>query len=204
MNLLELMVKIGVDDQASSRIAGIADDVKGKLGAAVKVAGAAVAAGAAAAGAAVVAIGKQALDSYASYEQLAGGVQKLYGNAGQSLDEYAASVGKTVDEVQGDWERNERAQKIMFENAQQAYKTAGMSANEYMEQATSFSAALVNSLGGDTEAAARQTDVAMRAMSDNVNTFGSNMADVQHAFQGFSRQNYTMLDNLSIAGARAA
>lgn len=73
-----------------------------------------------------------------------------------------------------------------------------------MEQATSFSAALINSLGGDTEAAAAQTQKAMVAMSDNVNTFGTNMTDVQNAFQGFAKQNYTMLDNLNDMGALAA
>lgn len=82
--------------------------------------------------------------------------------------------------------------------AEEAYKTSGLSANEYMEQATSFSAALINSLGGDTKKAAEITDVAMRAMSDNVNTFGTDMAAVQNAFQGFSKQNYTMLDNLKL------
>ena len=124
----------------------------------------------------LTAIGKMALDSYAQYEQLSGGVDKLYGDAADKLRGYA----------------------------QQAYATAGMSANQYMEQATSFSAALISSLGGDQQKAADMTDVAMRAMSDNVNVFGSNMEDVQNAFQGFAKQNYTMLDNLSIAGGIAA
>lgn len=169
MNLLDLMVKIGVDDQASSRIAGIADGAKGVAGG-VAAAGAAIAGAAAAAGAGVAAIGKQALDSYASYEQLSGGVEKLFGDASDAV----------------------------ARNAQEAYKTTGMSANQYMEQATSFSAALIGSLGGDTAKAAEQADVAMRAMSDNVNVFGSNMGDVQNAFQGFAKQNYTMLDNLKL------
>lgn len=128
----------------------------------------AVVGGAAATG--IAAIGKMALDSYAQYEQLSGGVDKLYGDAADKLRGYA----------------------------QQAYATAGMSANQYMEQATSFSAALISSLGGDQQKAAEMTDVAMRAMSDNVNVFGSNMEDVQNAFQGFAKQNYTMLDNLKL------
>lgn len=107
---------------------------------------------------------------YARYEQLVGGVDKLFGDASGQLQEYAA----------------------------QAYKTSGLSANQYMEQATSFSAALISSLGGDTEKAADLADVAMRSMADNVNVFGSDMESVQNAFQGFAKQNYTMLDNLKL------
>jgi len=170
MNLLDLMVKIGVDDQASSKIGGIASGITGKLGQAAKVVGTAIAGATVAAGAGAVAIGKAAVDSYASYEQMVGGVDKLFGDASGKLQQYAA----------------------------QAYQTSGMSANQYMEQATSFSAALINSLGGDTARAADMADVAMRAMSDNVNVFGSNAEDVQNAFQGFAKQNYTMLDNLKL------
>lgn len=163
-------------------------------GAALKVA----AAGAAAAAGGVAWMGKEALSAYSDYEQLSGGVAKLYGNAGQSVEEYAAANNKAVDQVIDAWNRNESAQQTVMSNAAQAYKTAGMSANQYMEQATSFSASLINSLGGDTQKAAEMTDVAMRAMSDNVNTFGTSMTDVQNAFQGFSKQNYTMLDNLKL------
>ena len=127
----------------------------------------------AAIGAAAAAVGKFASDavsSYANYEQLIGGVEKLYGDAAGQLEEFANN----------------------------AYKTSGMSANAYMETATSFSAALINSLDGDQKKAAEMTDVAMRAMSDNVNVFGSDMASVQNAFQGFAKQNYTMLDNLKL------
>lgn len=84
------------------------------------------------------------------------------------------------------------------EYANQAYKTAGMSANEYMQNVTSFSASLLQSLGGDTKAAADVANMAMVDMSDNANKFGSNMADIQHAYQGFAKQNYTMLDNLKL------
>lgn len=130
----------------------------------------AAAAGVAAMGTAAVAVGKSALESYAQYEQLVGGVDKLFGDASGKLQEYAAK----------------------------AYKTSGMSANQYMEQATSFSASLISSLGGDTAQAAELANVAMVAMADNVNVFGSNMEDVQNAFQGFAKQNYTMLDNLKL------
>ena len=118
----------------------------------------------------VMSLTSAAVASYSSYEQLAGGVEKLYGDAAGQVKAFA----------------------------DQAYQSSGMSANQYMEQATAFSASLIKSLGGDTAAAARQTDVAMRAMSDNVNVFGSNMQDVQNAYQGFAKQNYTMLDNLKL------
>lgn len=127
----------------------------------------------AAIGAATVAVGaltKSAVESYAEYEQLAGGVKKLYGDAADELMRYA----------------------------EQGYKTSGMSANKYMELATSFSAALINSLDGDTSKAAKQTDVAMRAIADNFNTFGGDISNIQNAFQGFAKQNYTMLDNLKL------
>ena len=170
MNLLDLMVRIGVDDKASTRIDGIAGSIKGKLSSAARYGTMALGAVTTAATAGAVAIGKQALDAYADYEQLAGGVEKLFGSASDTV----------------------------MRNAQRAYMTAGMSANQYMEQATGFSASLIQSLGGDTEEAARLADEAMRAMSDNVNVFGSNMEDVQNAYQGFAKQNYMMLDNLRL------
>lgn len=198
MDLLNLAVKIFADDQASKEIPSIASNITGGLGKAVAgVAKIGAAATAAAAGAAV-AMGTAAVNSYAEYEQLSGGIAKLYGNAGMSLEEYAASVGQSMDEAAGAYERNERAQQMMLDNAQQAYKTAGMDANSYMESATQFSASLVNSLGGDTEKAAQLTDVAMRAISDNVNTFGSDADSVTNAIIGMSRGNYTMLDNMKL------
>lgn len=115
-------------------------------------------------------IGKMALDAYADYEQLEGGVEKLFGNASD----------------------------IVMQNAKNAYQTAGMSANQYMEQATSFSASLIDSLNGNQKKASEQVDVAMRAISDNFNTFGGDMSMIQGAFQGFAKQNYTMLDNLKL------
>lgn len=201
MNLLDLMVKIGVDDQASKEVGGIGASITKKLGSAVKTVGKVTAAGVAAAGAGAIAMTKAATESYAAYEQLSGGVAKLYGNAGMSLEEYAKSVHKTTDEVAAEWQRNEDAQTSLMQHAQKAYKTSGMSMNDYMEQATGFSAALINSLGGDTEKAAELTDRAMRAMSDNVNTFGSNAEDVQNAVMGISRGNFTMLDNLKLGFA---
>lgn len=162
----------GVDTTSAGKSMGekAGSGFGGSLASAAKKGLAVVAASATAALAGVAAIGKSALDAYASYEQLVGGVDKLFGEASGKLQAYAA----------------------------RAYETSGMSANQYMEQATSFSAALINSLAGDTEKAADQADKAMRSMSDNVNVFGSRMEDVQNAFQGFAKQNYTMLDNLKL------
>lgn len=177
MDLFDLVAKITLDSSEYEKGIKSAGDgasaLSSKWAMFGKAAGIAGAATVAAVGASAVAIGgltKQAVQAYASYEQLAGGVKKLYGDAS--------------DEI--------------IKNANQAYKTSGMSANQYMEQATSFSAALINSLNGDVSAAAKQTDVAMRAISDNVNTFGTDMGSVQYAFQGFAKQNYTMLDNLKL------
>ena len=194
MNLLDLMIKVGVDDQATPALGEIGGRARGALATAAK-----AAVGAAAAAAAGVGVlTKASLDGYAAYEQNVGGVQKLFGNMGQSLEEYAAMTGQTCDEAAAKWQELESAQTTMLDQARGAYKTCGMSANRYMEQATSFSAALINSLGGDTVKAAAQAQKAMVAMSDNVNTFGTDMTDVQNAFQGFAKQNYTMLDNLKL------
>lgn len=138
------------------------------------------------------------VSEYGEQEQLVGGVKKLYGNMGMSVEEYAQSVGKSVSEVSDEWQKLETAQNTVLENSKNAYKTAGMSANQYMATATSFSAALINSLGGDMQKAAEQTDVAMTAISDNFNTFGGDIGMIQGAFAGFAKQNYTMLDNLKL------
>lgn len=166
MNLMDLFVKISVDDQASSQVETIGSKLKGGLATAAKVGAAAVAA----AGTAVVAIGKQAVDQYAEYEQLVGGVETLFK---QSSD-------------------------IVMGYAENAYKTAGLSANEYMNTVTSFSASLLQSLGGDTEEAAKYADMAITDMSDNANKMGTSMEMIQNAYQGFAKQNYTMLDNLKL------
>lgn len=194
MNLLDLMIKVGVDDQATSKLGEIGGRAAGIVGGAAKV----VAGGVAAAAAGVAAVTKASLDGYSAYEQAVGGVKKLYGNMGLSLEEYAASVGQTTDQARAKWQALGNAQATMLKQAQGAFATCGMSANVYMEQATSFSAALINSLGGDTERAAAQTQKAMVSMADNVNTFGTSMQDVQNAYQGFAKQNYTMLDNLKL------
>ena len=136
-----------------SKLGGITSALKGAIGAA-------------AIGSAL----KEAVGSFAEYEQLVGGVEKLYKGSADIVKQYAAD----------------------------AYKTVGMSANDYMATATQFSASMTASLGGDVQKSAAQTQKAMEVISDNVNVFGSNMEDVTNAFKGFSKQNYTMLDNLKL------
>lgn len=119
---------------------------------------------------AAISIGKASLDSYGEYEQLVGGVETLYKDGAKVVEQYA---------------------KRAFENV-------GMSANDYMETSTSFAASLVSSLAGDTDAAAEMSNMAISDMADNWNKMGSSVQSVQDAYRGFSKQNYTMLDNLKI------
>lgn len=166
MNLLDLAVKITCDDQASGQVGGIGSRITGALGTAAKVGGAAVAA----LGTATVGVGKMALDAYANYEQLVGGVDTLFKDSSSQLQAYAA----------------------------QAYQTAGMSANQYMETATSFSASLIQGLGGDTQAAVEAANMAITDMSDNANKMGTDIGMIRDAYQGFAKDNYDMLDNLKL------
>lgn len=198
MNLLDLMVKIGVDDQASGKIGSIASGITGTVGGIAKVGAVAFAAVGSAAVSATGVIVKQALDAYSSYEQNVGGIQKLFGNMGKSVEEYAAITGQSTAEIGDKWQTLEDSQNKVLANANNAYKTAGLSANAYMEQVTSFSASLISSLGGDTAKAADYANVAMVNMADNANTFGTSIGDIQNAYQGFAKQNYTMLDNLKL------
>lgn len=141
-----------------------------KFGEVVKKVGEVAAVALAAAGAAVIALGKTAIESYAEYEQLVGGVDTLFKESSKTIQKYA----------------------------DEAYKTAGISSNQYMEQATSFSASLIQSLGGDTKKAAEYANKAIIDMSDNANKMGSDIESLQNAYQGFAKQNYTMLDNLKL------
>ncbi len=170
----------------------------GKLGSLASKGMAAVAGAVTVASGAMAALGKSALDAYADYEQLTGGVSTLFGAQEMSLNEYAASVGKSVDAVRGEYDKLIAAQDSVMQNAAEAFRTAGMSQNEYMETVTSFSAALISSLGGDTLKAAEVADRAIVDMADNANKMGSSMESIQNAYQGFAKQNYTMLDNLKL------
>ena len=149
-------------------------------------------------GSAFVNVGKQAIASYGEYEQLVGGVQTLFGAGGKSIEDYAKSVGKTVDEVRTEYDNLMTSQQAVLDNASVAYATAGLSANAYMETVTSFSASLLQSLGGDTVKSAELANIAIIDMSDNANKMGTSMESIQNAYQGFAKGNYTMLDNLKL------
>lgn len=174
MNVFDLFAKISLD---TSEYEGQLDDASGKthnFGEKLKngLATAAKVGTAAitAASAAISFMTKQSIDGYAEYEQLVGGVETLFKNNADTVMDYANN----------------------------AYKTAGMSANQYMDTVTSFSASLLQSLGGDTEAAAHVADKAITDMADNANKMGTAMDSIQNAYQGFAKQNYTMLDNLKL------
>lgn len=157
-----------------------------------------IAVGAAAGATALVALGTQAVKGYAEYEQLVGGVETLFGAGGQSIDEYAKTVGKTVSEVRGEYDGLMKSQTTVLNNANNAYKTAGMSANDYMSNVTSFSASLISSVGGDTQKAAKIADQAMVDISDNANKMGTDMESVIGTYQSLARGNFGMLDNLKL------
>ena len=171
--------------------------MKGIGSGAIKVGKGLAVAGAAAA-TAVTALVSKSVGAFADYEQLTGGVETLFGAGGRSVEEYAQSVGKSVSDIQGKYDSLMSAQNAVLENANKAYMTAGMSANEYMDTVTGFSASLISSLGGDTNKAADYANSALVDMSDNANKMGTDMESIKNAYQGFAKQNYTMLDNLKL------
>lgn len=141
---------------------------------------------------------KDSIDMGGALQQSIGGIETLFGAGGKSMEEYAQSVGKSVDAVKDEYASLMQSQQTVFDNAAQAYKTVGLSANDYMEQTTSFAASLLSSVSKDTNAAAQLANMAMVDMADNANKMGTNMQDIQNAYQGFAKQNYTMLDNLKL------
>ncbi|MBQ7344576.1 MAG: hypothetical protein IJW45_00750 [Oscillospiraceae bacterium] len=151
-------------------LGGLGNAVKGTLGGLTKVVAGVTASITAAFGAAAVAITKQSVDAYADYEQLIGGVKTLFKDGADKVAAYA----------------------------EDAFYRAGVSANKYMETVTSFSASLISSLGGDTAKAADVADMAMVDMADNANKMGTAAESIRNAYQGFAKQNYTMLDNLKL------
>ena len=173
MNLLDLMIKIGLEDEASSaldKVAGNAKSIASSIGSGLATAAKVGAAGIAAAAGAVTALTTASVKNYAEYEQLVGGIDTLFAASSAKVQEYAAN----------------------------AFLTAGMSANDYMDTVTSFSASLLQGLGGDTDKAAEIANRAITDMSDNANKMGTSMEAIQNAYQGFAKQNYTMLDNLKL------
>ena len=209
MELFKLFGTIAVDNAtAKQAIKDTSDEASGaesvmssafeNIGSFAVKCGQVIATGLAVGATAITALAKSSLDSYGEYEQLVGGVETLFGAGGKSLEEYAASVGKTVDEVSAEYEMLMNRQSTVFQNAENAYMTAGMSANEYMSTVTSFSASLIQSLGDNAASAAIIADKAITDMSDNANKMGTSMESIQNAYQGFAKQNYTMLDNLKL------
>lgn len=172
MNLLDLFVKISVDTSEVDKSLGDTKEKALSFGDVLKanIAGQAIVAGVKAVAGAVKNIGEAAIQSYGEYEQLVGGVETLFKSSADTVMQYAEN----------------------------AYQTAGMSANEYMTTVTAFSASLLQSMGGDTEAAAEKANLAITDMSDNANKMGSSMESIQNAYSGFAKQNYTMLDNLKL------
>jgi len=150
-----------------------------------------------AASAGIAALTTSAVKSYAEYEQLVGGVETLF-TPTQSMSEFVTQlqeIGVSAQEASSQY--SEGADKVM-EQASNAWKTAGLSTNDYLETVTSFSASLISSLGGDTVKAASYADMAITDMSDNANKMGTDISSIQNAYQGFAKQNYTMLDNLKL------
>lgn len=184
MDLFTLVAKLTIDksqyeqgldeaeSEASSAGGGFANAL-GKVGKAAGTIAKVGAAGIAAGSAAVGALAKQSIDAYGEYEQLVGGVETLFGDS---------------------------AQKVIAD-AGEAYKTAGMSMNDYMETSIQSAASLINSLDGDQAKAAELMNMSITDMADNVNKMGTSMEGVQNAYRGFSRGNFTMLDNLALGFA---
>lgn len=173
-----IVLNTGGAEKQLAKISAAGKKVGGVLGKGFKLAGQAalqmgkvIGAGVAAGTTAMGKLVSSAMSAYANYEQLEDGVKKLFGDD---------------------------AQNLVMEYARNAYRTAGLSANEYMDTVTSFSASLISSLGKDTVAAAAYADLAITDMADNANTFGTSMEDIQNAYKGFSKGTYTMLDNLKL------
>lgn len=159
------------ESQLNDKMGKAGDDAGGSFAQRfAKAAAAALKIASAAAAAAMVAVAKASLDEYANYEQLAGGIETLYGDAASTV----------------------------MANAEQAFSSAGLSANAYMETVTSTSAALINSLGGDTEKAAQMADMAIRDMADNANKMGTDIGSIQDAYSSFARGQFQLLDNLRL------
>lgn len=173
-NAFDLMAVLTLDSsQYDKGLDEAGENAKGlgsKIGGALKTVGKVSAGAIAAGGAAVAGLTKSAVSAYADYEQLSGGVETLFKSSSDVVMKYAEN----------------------------AYKTAGLSANEYMETVTSFSASLLQSLNGDTAKAAETADLAITDMSDNANKMGTSMESIQNAYNGFAKQNFTMLDNLKL------
>ena len=160
--------------------------------------GKAMASAAAAGTAAVAGLTKEAVSAFADYQQLSGGVETLFGSAYASAEEYAEGLGVSLGYAEATFEDYQNRQQTILDNADNAYKTAGLSANEYMETVTGFAASLNASLGDRAWQSAYYADQAVTDMADNANKMGSSMESIQNAYAGFAKGNFTMLDNLKL------
>lgn len=176
-SVFEIFAKLGLDSSDFDKGLNDAKSTLSNMGSAVGSGLGTIAkigtAAVASASAGIAALGTMAVKGYADYEQLTGGVETLFKTSSNTVMDYADN----------------------------AYKTAGLSANQYMETVTSFSASLLQSLDGDTEKAAQVADKAIVDMADNASKMGSSIESIQTAYQGFAKQNYTMLDNLKLGRA---
>ena len=172
----------------------LSDALKGGLVTSLKIAGTVLAAGVGAA----VKVSNDAVSAYADYEQLVGGVETLFGNAKDTIEKYTVSVDGDVESVAVKFKKTHNTVKEVLKNAENAYLTAGLSANDYMETVTGFAAALTSSLGEYADQAGVYADMAVSDMSDNANKMGSSMESIQNAYNGFAKGNFTMLDNLKL------
>ena len=151
-----------------------------------------------------VQMGKQSMDMFGEYEQQVGGIYKIFDQQGDATVRTMAEMRSSLVENRKEmhqWDdevKQMTGAEMMIENAQNAFKTVGLNANEYMQTVTSFSASLMQGLGGDTVRASEMADVAMRDMADNMNAFGTSMDSIRSAYAGFAKDNYTMLDNLKL------
>lgn len=209
MELFKLLGKIAIDNaeakkalketsQEGEKAESKLGKVFGGIGKGAAVVGKTIATGLVAGAGAVTALATAAINSYADYEQLVGGVETLFGTRGaKSVQEYADMVGKSVADVKDEFSMLQESQTLVMENAAKAYETAGLSVNEYMESVNGIAAALNQSTGSQIESA-RLADQAVIDMSDNAAKMGTSMELIQNAYAGFSKQNYTMLDNLKL------
>lgn len=182
------------------------------FGKALKAGAKAIAAAATTAMAGAVTMAKKAVQAFANYEQLVGGIETLFGTGGKNLEQYiktetewinnnvkgAKRQQQAIDALPDKYKALLKAEQDVLKNSTEAWKTAGMSSNQYMETVTSFSAALIKSLDGDSVKAAKIADQAVRDMADNANKMGTAMESIEAAFQGFAKGNYTLLDNLKL------
>ncbi len=202
MNVFDLFAKISLDTSEYENKLNSAESKSNSVGAAIgtglKTAAVAVGTAAVTAGGAIANLTKSAVENYGEYEQLVGGVSTLFGTNGKTLEEYAKSVGQTVEQAKSKYNELTGAEDTVMAHAQEAWKTKQMSANDYLSTVTEFSASLIQSMSGDTTAAAEKADMAISDMADNANKMGSTTQSVQDAYRGFSKQNYTMLDNLKL------